>query len=116
VEKGTGAAIERHTIYQGTVSVLVSVTAGSTAIDARTHARIVLDAIEAAIEGRATRGQLESTVIGDRQVQYLAPTELIKWRAFYKVEVAREEAAGKIAQGLDGGNRIMIRMGTGSWR
>lgn len=116
VETGEGSTLKRHTLYSGTVKILPNVAGASAAFDSRTHARTVLDAIEAAISGRATRGQLESTVIGDRQVQYLSPAELIKWRSFYKAEVAREEAAEKIANGLDAGNRMVVRFGTGSWR
>lgn len=115
-EYGTGATIVRHTLYSGTVEVKHHVGDTTVPTDVRTHARKVLEAIEAAIEGRATRGQLQSTVIGDRQVQYLAPEELLKWRSFYKMEVAREEAQEKVAQGLDGGNRILTRFSTGSWR
>jgi hypothetical protein len=112
VEKGSGLTLERHTIFAGSVTILANLAGATVAADFRSHARKTLDAIEAAIEGRATRGQLASTVIGDRQVQYLAPEELIKWRSFYQSEVKREEAAERIAQGLDGGNRTLIRFAT----
>lgn len=115
VWRGTGASLERHTVYTGTVNVTADMTTSGTAADLRTHARKVLEAIEAAIEGRATRGQLDTTVIGDRQVKYLAPGELLKWRSFYSNEVKREEAAARIAQGLDGGNRMVVRFGS-SWK
>ena len=76
--------------------------------DGRSHAQKVLDAIEATMEGRATKSQAIMQ-INNRQIQYLKPEELIKWRSFYKAEVAREKTAEKVAQGEDPGNRILTR-------
>lgn len=61
--------------------------------DSRSHARKTLDALEAMIEGRASQAQQRYT-IRDREVLMLGPEELIKWRSYYRAEVAREEAAG----------------------
>lgn len=64
--------------------------------DARTHARRMLDAIEATLEGRATRAQLDmiQARIGaaDREIS-LKPELLIPWRDRYRAEVAAEERA-----------------------
>lgn len=105
VSNGTG---ERYTIATGTVTVRANLAAQTAGFDGRSHVQKVLDAIEATMEGRATKSQ-ESMQINNRQIQYLKPEELIKWRSFYKSEVAREKTAGKVAQGEDPGNRILTR-------
>lgn len=89
VESGS----EKHQIDQGWLRVLASFT-GATALDDRSHARKMLDAIEAALEGKATSSQLDaiSYSIGTRSKSF-APELLLKLRARYEVEVAAEDAA-----------------------
>lgn len=64
--------------------------------DPRSPARIILDAINAVLAGRAT--QLQQQVrVGDKFIRYLSYDQLIKWREFYAVEVRKEEGkAGSI--------------------
>lgn len=72
--------------------------------DARTHASKVLDAIEAVIEGRATKDQEEYT-IGDRQLKRTPLADLIALRGRYKAEVlAERRAAGE--EGLGTGKLV----------
>jgi hypothetical protein len=99
---------ERHTIATGNLTVRPNLPAQITGFDGRSHAQKVLDAIEATMEGRATKSQA-LLQINNRQIQYLKPEELIKWRSFYKAEVAREKTAEKVAQGEEPGNRILTR-------
>jgi hypothetical protein len=105
VSDGTG---ERYTIATGTLTVRPNLPAQVPGFDGRSHAQKVLDAIEATMEGRATKSQAVIQ-INNRQIQYLKPEELIKWRSFYKAEVARERTAEKVAQGEESGNRILTR-------
>jgi hypothetical protein len=104
----TNGAGERYTIATGTLTVRANLAAQVAGFDGRSHAQKVLDAIEATMEGRATKAQ-GSVQINNRQIQYLKPEELVKWRSFYKTEVARERSAEKVAQGEDPGNRILTR-------
>lgn len=104
----TNGAGERYTISTGTITVRANLAAQTAGFDGRSHAQKVLDAIEATMEGRATQAQA-SMQINNRQIQYLKPEELIKWRSFYKSEVAREKAKEKVAQGEDPGKRILTR-------
>ena len=104
----TNLAGERYTISTGTLTVRPNLPAQFTGFDGRSHAQKVLDAIEATMEGRATKAQAVLQ-INNRQIQYLKPEELIKWRSFYKAEVAREKTAEKVAQGEEPGNRILTR-------
>lgn len=67
--------------------------------DPRGHAQTVLDAIEAVIEGRATKDQEEYT-IGSRSLKRTPLDELIKLRGRYKSEVLAERiAAGETGLG-----------------
>lgn len=57
-----------------------------TAFDSRSHAQIMLDAIEALEEGRATKEQQSFTIAG-RSILYLTPEQLLKWKNYYKQQV-----------------------------
>lgn len=79
-------------------------------LDDRSHARRVLDAIEAAIEGRASKVQLEYSIL-NRAIKFWAPADLIKFRQQYKSEVAAEEAAANVASGGVNSRRTYVRFG-----
>lgn len=98
---------EVHTICTGTLNVLPDLTAATT-YDGRSHARKMLDAIEAALLGAATAGQLDvlEADFNTRRIKY-DRAGLIKLRSLYAVEVAREDAAA--GRGV-GRGRIMLRM------
>lgn len=74
----------------------------------RSHARKVLDAIEANIEGRASQAQAEMTING-RSIKYYAPEQLIKLRQTYQKEVANEISQDRINAGLGTSNKILVR-------
>lgn len=64
----------------------------------KTQARVILDALEALIEGRATQDQ-RTTAIGDVQLQFMAAADLMKWRNYWRAEVASETASALQAEG-----------------
>jgi hypothetical protein len=106
------AGAEKYTIDQGTLQVLPDLRTGTAtaAQDTRSHARKVLDALEALIEGKATRDQMAYTING-RSLTRLAPEELLKWRSQYVAEVAAEEQAQAIASGHPAtGNKLQVRL------
>lgn len=107
VEKGAGATLERHEVDSGTIEILASF-ASTTAYDNRSHIKKVLDAIEAAVEGRASRTDLSYSIQG-RSIQHMPPTELIKWHSHYKRLYKQEQDAEKIKNGLGTGNKILTR-------
>lgn len=91
-------ATEIYTIGQGSIEILPNLAAaGVLTYDGRSHAKIMLEAIEAAFEGRASSTQLEYEISG-RRVRNMTPEELIKWRSFYKAEVAKEANAESFAR------------------
>lgn len=106
VESGT----EKYTVAQGALTVDPDYRASGAAvgIDARSHARKMLAAIEAWLESRDP-GVAEYEVSG-RRMKYHALGDLIKLRIRYQQEVASEEAAERLARGEGLGRRVQFRV------
>lgn len=81
---------ERVMIASGVVDVIANRDASTS--DPRSHARKVLDAIEAVIEGRASKDQEEYT-IKDRSLKRTPLSDLLTLRNKYRAEVDAEERA-----------------------
>jgi hypothetical protein len=67
--------------------------------DLRGHAAVTLAAIEALLEGKATKDQM-SYRIGDRELSRIPIPELIQLRDYYVREKTREEDAAALAAGM----------------
>lgn len=98
---------EVYTVGSGRVVVQASFGA---ATDARSQARRTLDAIEATLEGRATSAT-ESYAIAGREMRFFKPAELLMLRDKYRAEVAREDAAARVASGMRDPRRVFVRFG-----
>jgi hypothetical protein len=98
---------DRFQVGSGVLQVLPDV-AEATAYDGRSHARKMLDAINALLEGRATGGDLDVVRVahGDRVTEWDIPT-LLKLRQQYASAVAAEDAA---AAGTNGGRPGFAQM------
>lgn len=99
---------DRRMVGSGTVLVKPNF-AGASALDARGHARRVLDAIEAVIEGRATKDQMGLS-INNRSLQRTPIADLLLLRDRYKAMATAEEVGDKLASGLGGARRLMVRL------
>lgn len=97
---------ERFTVDDGSITIKPDPFQASS-LDNRSHARKMLDAIEAALESRASASQLEllELTIYSRSSKR-DPTVLMKARSQYIAEVARENAALGIRPGT---GRVFIR-------
>lgn len=92
----------------GTFEVLANLALTPDGLDQRSHVRIVRDALQAAIEGRATKAQ-ESITIAGRAIAYLKPAELrLEWK-HYDHFVKDEERAEKMKKGMKSGKNIQVR-------
>jgi hypothetical protein len=84
----------------------------ATTYDFRTHAQKTLEAIESAIEGRASQSAMSLSITtrggSSKALQYLSHKELIEARSYYKSLVESELAQEKISAGIDPGNKILI--------
>lgn len=84
---------ERFTIASRSVRVLPDLASATDAVDTRSHARKVLDAIEAWLESKApVHGMLE---IAGRRIQHYPIEQLLVLRDRYRIEVAAEESAAR---------------------
>lgn len=76
--------------------------------EARNHNRIVLDALNATIEGRATQAQ-QSMSIGGKTIEYMSLEELITAKLKYERFVEQDEAADRVKKGLKSGKTVSVR-------
>lgn len=98
---------QRFTISTGWWTVAPNITA-STTLDARSHARKTLAAIQAVIEGRASIDQQEYT-IGNRSLKRTPIADLLVLMSKYETLVKSEDNALALAQGRPTKNRILVR-------
>lgn len=91
---------DRHQVGAGTLLVLPNLTA-ATSYDGRTHARKMLDAIEAMMEARGTGGDLDlvRTTLGDQTAEF-DPAALATLHRQYAAMVAAEERAAGQRSGM----------------
>lgn len=109
--RGVGRATngtQKFTVWTGALTVNAELNTQTDNFDTRSHARKCLDAIEAVMEGKATRDVLNTTIAG-QSISRLTPDQLITFRSYYRAEVAAEEAEEAIANGRSGGNQILAR-------
>lgn len=78
------------------------------AVDSRTHAKKVLQAIEAVIEGTATKQQAAMSIAG-RSLSLRTYDELRQMRTDYRAEVESERQAELLKQGKGGTKKILTR-------
>lgn len=102
---------EVHEVETGTLNVAADLAAVSTDYDGRSHAEKVLEAIEAVIEGRATKDQ-DSYRINNRELRRTPISQLLKLRDVYRQEVRRARAAKRGRDTL--GRQVLARFGHGA--
>lgn len=106
-EKGT----ERFTVASGVLTVRPNLATQVAGYDTRTHARKMLDAIEAALVGKANANQIDLLEWeANNRRSKRDPVSLLKWRELYRREVRAEESAARVAAGLDSGRIIRVRL------
>lgn len=98
----------RYTIAEGWVTVKDNIAGRSALYDNRSHAKKVLDAIEAVIENRATKDQMSISING-RDIGFTSIPDLLKLRVTYKNEYESEQAAENIRVGLGSGRKIYTK-------
>lgn len=86
--KATNAGVTQ-TVARGVLTLL----ADPATADVRSHAERMLSAIEALLEGRATK-DVNSYAIAGRSLSRMTLDELERWRSHYRTEVAKERGRG----------------------
>jgi hypothetical protein len=101
------------TAGSGSLTVLAALnyTGSPTAFDGRSQARQDLDAVQAAIRSLISGGAVKRYTIGSRQLERFGLAELIELENRLKADVAREEAAERMANGLGDPRNLFVRFG-----
>jgi len=82
----------------------------TTTSSVRSHAKIVLDAIEAVIENRANIDQSSMSIAG-RSLSRMSIDDLLTFRARYRAEYLKEVKQARIKNGRGSGNTIKVNFG-----
>lgn len=98
---------ERYRIYTGSIEVEPNLASAGN-IDARSHAEKALDAIQAVIEGRASKDQISYTIEG-RTLSRTPIEDLLRLRDVYRREVSQERARDRIRSGRPAGRSTLVR-------
>lgn len=76
--------------------------------DPRTHSEIMVDKIEALLEGRADK-DVTSYSINGRSIAKMSVTDLLTWRDYYRKEVVKERRDQLIAAGKPTKTTVKVR-------
>lgn len=96
---------EIYPVGSGQIDILPNL---SSPADVRSHARKMLEAIEAVLENRATLEQ-KSYEIAGRRLERVPPAELVKLHAHYDAIVKSEDAAAALNAGRKVKRKILTR-------
>lgn len=99
---------QRYTVATGQVQVLPDLAAATT-FDARSNSRKALDAAEAALAQHGARAYLAGIEFDGRKQSFTSPGEFLTFISRLRAEVAREDAADRMRQGLKPRNRLLVR-------
>jgi hypothetical protein len=99
---------DTYTLDAGSVTIEPDLAAATT-YDGRTWAQRMLDAIQAALEGRASSLDLELEIQG-RRIRHFTPAELITWHSHFQSEVAREQRTDRLRRGLGTSGKVLVRL------
>ena len=97
---------ERIVVDRGSFNVIVDLDINGT--DPRTHAEIMVNKIEALLEGRAD-GDVSNYSIAGRSLTKMSPQELVEWREYYRSELAKEKRQNDIKLGRATPATIKVR-------
>lgn len=101
------------TIGSGRLTILPALNYSGTpaAFDGRSQARQDLEAVQAAIRSMISGGAVKRYTIGSRQLEKISLAELIELENRLKAQVAKEEAAERMANGLGDPRNLFVRFG-----
>lgn len=101
---------ERHTLNRGSIDVVVDLSAltPGTLYDARGHVERTLAALEATLEGRATKDQHRYSIAG-RSLDRIDAATLLEWRRVYRAELVKLERKERLRRGLTRRDTVKAR-------
>lgn len=110
VESGT----EKYSVDEGELEILPDLRTGAASAtqDGRSDARKIHDDLLAAYKTyAATGGRVQAYTIGNRSQTFRSAAEILEQLNFWKAEVAKEEAAERLRNGVGSGNKLFVRLG-----
>lgn len=103
-------ASERYTVGNGRFTVRPDLSAKTAAFEARSTARKALADLRAALLAWLTsKGAVQEYEIAGRRMKFASADDIRKRISIAAGEVAREDAADRLAAGLDAGRRVLVR-------
>ena len=104
------SGVDRYTVGRGEMTVTPDLAAQTSGFDARSTARKALDDLRAALASwLATKGAVQAYTIDGVQMSFATAADIQQRIALLEREVAREDAAARLAAGLDAGRRVLVR-------
>lgn len=97
---------ERLVLERGTFTAIVDLDVNAT--DPRTHAEIMVDKIEAVLQNRADADVANYSIQG-RSLVKLSIDDLLRWRDYYRNELAMEKRKERVRRGKSTGATIKAR-------
>ena len=98
----------KETVWRGSMEVLPDLSQQVDNFDTRTSAKKCLDAINAVLEGKATRDVMQTTIAG-QSIGRMSWDELLSAKSYFQDQVDSEIAAENAANGLGSGRNILVR-------
>lgn len=100
----------RHTLSSATITIRPDLAAQASGYDARSTARKALDDLRVALaKWIATQGHITTYTIDGVSQTFASAADLQARITWLEKEVAREDAAAKMASGLGTGRRVLVR-------
>lgn len=100
---------EQYRVDAGQIRVQQGLISADAGLDTRSAAEKGLEAIDAVLLGKATSGVLSYQING-RELRSYELQDLLRLQAAYRRDVAAERAAARVAAGLGGRQRFVVRM------
>jgi len=101
---------DRHTVEKGSITIKADIVAQVGGLESRTHARKALDDLRAALATWiSSKGHVQSYMVDGTSMTFASAADLRARISILENEVAREEAAERLAAGLGTGRRVMVR-------
>lgn len=101
----------RYTIEEGDVELLPDLAASATArYDTRSSWAKLFDAMETAIAAYGSKAWTQEYALGTRTLKFRDNVDFLKMYDRARLEVTREEQAAKLARGMGGAQRVMVRL------
>ncbi len=103
---------DRHTLGQGEMRVAPDLAGAASPVDARSDARRALDDLRAALRRfLASNGHVAEYEIAGRRMRFASADDLRKRIQLAEAELAREDAAARLAAGAGTRRKVLVRFG-----